>query len=249
MTLNITTNDDDEDTPVLIQRDSDSMSLFGTEPPSDMVTPKSSNIGKHRFEHDNDDDGTSVFVTKNTGNDFWTCQLCNIFNLQGHSVEVHCNGKKHRQALERKLRSHPSSSPMTDDDDVVVARSPRKLLEDCLACQMWIDTTAQTDPRFAYLTYHARNSETSLAPSWSCRLCEPMIHGLNMKDLEPHCLGKKHTCAYQQTIARPPLSPVIRFDHHELTPISTYIDPTVGRVTSLLLIIRYLYISPTQMCI
>ena len=221
---NTSTSMNDQDSHSLKENRDDTfptpMSLFDTER-SNMITPKSSNVGTKRF--DDDDDGTSIFVTKNKDNEYWSCQLCEIINLQGHSVDVHCNGKRHRQALERTIRRHQSSilSPIKC---IVVARSPRKVLEECLAFQISIDSTARTDPRFAYITYNPLESdfseEASSSLSWSCRLCTPMIHGLKMKDIEPHCLGKKHTIAFQNAVRQPP-PPVIQFDN-ELTPISTY---------------------------
>ena len=220
-----TTNDNHTDTFHRMDDHSDTypipLSLFETEERYDVVTPKSSNVGVNRFDIDDDDDGTSIFVIKNKDNEYWSCQLCDISNLQGHSVDVHCNGRKHRQALETTLQRHPSTM-LSPVKCAIVGRSPRKLLEECLAFQISMDITARSDPRFAYVTYNPLDSDIAAsAMSWSCRICRPMIHGLKMKDIEPHCLGKKHTLSYQNMVHRQQLSTVFRFDN-ELTPISTY---------------------------
>jgi hypothetical protein len=148
-----------------------------------LETPKFSNV-----DHDATREPMSFFVAQNKDKIHWSCKLCGIFNLQEHSVNCHCSGRKHRLALEKALRN--SFSPPKPD---FVSRSPRKVLEERLSFQMALDDAARTDPRFVHIVFTDTSTTKS---SWSCQLCN--MHGLQMKDVEPHCLGKKHTMSFQK---------------------------------------------------
>jgi hypothetical protein len=148
-----------------------------------LETPRFSNVDRDAMH-----EPTSFFVTQNNDNIHWSCKLCGIFDLQEHSVKCHCLGRKHRLALEKALRN--SFSPPKPD---FVCRSPRKVLEERLSFQMALDDAGRADARFVHIVY---NEASVTKSSWSCQLCN--MHGLQMKDVEPHCLGKKHTTAFQK---------------------------------------------------
>lgn len=148
-----------------------------------LETPKCSNVDRDAMC-----EPMSFFVSQNKDKVHWSCKLCGIFNLQEHSVKCHCLGRKHRLALEKAVRN--SCSPPKPD---FVSRSPRKILEERLSFQMALDDAARSDPRFVHIVY---NDASTTKSSWSCQLCN--MTGLQMKDVEPHCLGKKHTTNFQK---------------------------------------------------
>jgi hypothetical protein len=124
----------------------------------------------------------STFVTPNTDNHHWTCRLCAISNLQSHSVQEHCLGKRHATAHAAMKRNE---SPRQNEETADTHQPAPAMTKEVQEFEKQLTERARTDLRFGFMGLSNN--------AWSCSLCQ--VHGLKMKDVEPHCLGKRHTTA------------------------------------------------------
>jgi hypothetical protein len=119
-------------------------------------------------------------VTQNKSNDKWSCSLCGIYDLQNLSVKSHIVGKRHTAAFERVTKKifEESRSPIL-----------RKRRNDKQKFCRKIQDMALLDAKFTTIQFNDADQG-----SFVCTLCK--IETLQIKDVEPHCLGKKHASAY-----------------------------------------------------
>jgi hypothetical protein len=121
-------------------------------------------------------------ISKNKNDEFWTCNICHIYRLQGRNVESHRLGKKHQAAEADKLKETKNELNGAAKESTKV---PNPMQEKLDFHQNTVLERAKTDERFASL--ELTNG------SWSCVVCG--LHNMQRGDLEPHCCGKKHTVA------------------------------------------------------
>lgn len=131
----------------------------------------------------------SAFATRNDDNEYWSCNLCGIYTLQAHSVKSHCLGKKHMKAFEiahqPQIRLSPKQSTPSTEMKLKVKFAFDKSIQEA-AC---------VDKRFTFVSLVEAGS------AWYCTLCK--IKTLQVKDVKPHCLGKRHLTAYLAQVERP----------------------------------------------
>lgn len=126
----------------------------------------------------------SASLTRNKDSIHWSCSLCGISDLQAHSVKSHCLGKKHNANFDQTLQLL-QLPPAPEKESLSASTS----LEQALAFDNTLEEAARTDESYTFINLADENI------SWSCSMCK--IQGLHMKDVVPHCMGKRHKASFR----------------------------------------------------
>lgn len=185
------------ETPYVLERvpKGDDATLETTVMAPGVFTPVATTVANFSAEEEK----RAASVTRNEGNEFWTCSLCSISTLQAHSVMSHLLGKKHIAAFDKKTLP-PPAFPMP----LGKSTTTELLLEEKRTFDKTIEEAAHTDERFAYVAWVDASS------SWLCSLCK--ILDLHMNDIKPHCYGKRHrAAAFRAEVERPTVEDIGKF--------------------------------------